>query len=75
MATDNTDTSVIWAPGDATGHNPGGATADIPDSKFVVPTFTATGSTPPTGNLVKFVNDDIYYFDADEWVGPYVLAT
>lgn len=75
MATDNTDTSVIWGPGDAVGHNPGGATVSIPESKFVVQTATAAPTAAPAGNRAVLFSDDLYYWDGDEWFGPYVLAT
>lgn len=75
MGVDTTDTSVIWAPGDTSGHFVSGATAAIPESKFVVQTATAAPTAAPSGNRVVLVSDDLYYWDGDEWFGPYVLAT
>ena len=75
MATDNTDNSVIWAPGDSAGHHPGGATAAIPVSKYVVPTGSALSTAVPSENLVQFVNTDLYWFNGTSWLGPYSTST
>ena len=76
MASTNTP-SVAWVIGETTGRDGlGGTTTNLPQG----PIFHATNTTVPTdepfGYNVHIDSDGgLYLWDADEWVGPYALAT
>lgn len=79
MASTNSN-SVRWVVGESTGLDGNNATASVPEAAaFGV--FQATNTTVPTaapdnGVLVHITSDDeVYFWNSTDWVGPYAQPT
>lgn len=74
MASTNSP-SVRWVVGDTQGLDENNEVVDVPSGHVYQATNTTVPTAARSGAVVHITSDDdVYYWNGDEWVGPYTSA-
>lgn len=70
MSSTNTP-SVRWVVGDTEGLNENNETVPVPTPFYQATNTTVPTAAPAGANIHITSDDDLYFWNGEEWVGPY----